>query len=377
MKRGGTCPIEKKVAFYKKTSTEWCLLRYTHHCVLIMNEKKAKVYCTYQAAPEHRFPGHPEAPQRIQSLEKWVQNPPYPEMVWLDFLPAAESDLMLVHHEELLAFLREACQKGAHEFEPSPSYVTESSFKAALGAVGATLSVSRKILSEGRGAGFAIVRPPGHHAEPDRAMGFCLLNNIAVAAADAVASGLGKVAIVDFDAHHGNGTEAIFWETSDVGYLSTHETDMFPGSGRWDSAPHARGRILNLPLPSFAGNQAFFAVFDQVVLPWLEAFQPEMIFVSAGFDAHFSDPLTTLTLDTQGYYQLACKLVSSANQLCDGRLMFVLEGGYDPLALGDNLQACLAAMAGAQEFPDHYGASPGSRGAAERLIDQVLTTHHL
>ncbi len=284
---------------------------------------------------------------------------------------------MLVHDQALLAFLRAECQKGAHEFEPSPSYVTGDSYQAALGAVGATLAVSRKILAEGTGHGFAIVRPPGHHAERDASMGFCLLNNIAVAAADAIASGLERVAIVDIDAHHGNGTQAIFWDTPEVGYLSTHERDMFPGSGRINSAAHARGRILNIPLPSFAGNQAFFRVFDQVVLPWLEAFQPEMIFVSAGFDAHFSDPLTTLTLNTQGYYQLTRKLVSSAKALCDGRLMFVLEGGYDPLALADNVQACLAALAGHEDFPDHYGEAPGVCPEVDQLLDQLTQIHHL
>ncbi len=342
-----------------------------------MNEKKSKVYCSFQAAPAHRFPGHPESPKRVQSLGKWLSNPPYPEMAWLDFKPAAESDAMLVHGESLLSFLHEECQKEAHEFEPSPSYVTEDSYQSALGAAGATLAVSRKIIAEGTGSGFAMVRPPGHHAEPNRAMGFCLLNNIAIAAADAAARGLGKVAIVDIDAHHGNGTQAIFWETPQVGYLSTHESDIFPGGGRWNSPRHARGRIVNIPLPAFAGNQAFLKIYDQVVLPWLEAFQPEMIFVSAGFDAHFSDPLTTLTLDTQGYYQLTRKLVSSANLLCDGRLMFVLEGGYDPLALADNTQACLAAMAGQAAFPDHYGAGPGVHPDIGRLIDNIRNFHTL
>jgi len=352
-------------------------LRYTNPCVVIMNNKKLEVYCTFQEAPAHRFPGHPEAPKRIHSLGDWLENPPYPEISWLEFSPAKESEITLVHDQALLVFLREECQKGAHEFEPSPSYVTKASFQAALGAVGGTLAVSRKILSGGKGRGFAIVRPPGHHAEPDASMGFCLLNNIAVAAADAVASGLERVAIVDMDAHHGNGTQAIFWETSAVGYLSTHEADIYPGSGRLGSAGHACGRIINLPLPAFSGNQAYEQVFDQIVLPWLEDFQPEMIFVSAGFDAHFSDPLTTLTLDTTGYYRLTRKLLSSAEAICEGRLMFVLEGGYDPLGLADNIQACLAAMAGHEDFSDHYGEGPGVRPEINSLIEQTRQLHQL
>lgn len=342
-----------------------------------MNEKQPVVYCTFQASPEHRFQGHPEAPKRIHALGEWLENLPYPEITWLDFLPASPSDLMLVHDESLLSFLREECAKGPHEFEPSPSYVTEASYQAALGAAGATLTLSRRILSAGSGRGFAIVRPPGHHAERNASMGFCLFNNLAVAAADAVSSGLERVAIVDIDAHHGNGTQAIFWRTPEVGYLSTHETDIYPGSGGIESAGHARGRIINLPLPAFSGGQAFEQVFDKIVLPWLEAFQPEMIFVSAGFDAHFSDPLTTLTLDTQDYYRLTRKLVSSAEEICEGRLMFVLEGGYDPLGLADNIQACLAAMAGHENFPNHYGEGPGVRPNIKPILTKAKQLHHL
>lgn len=339
--------------------------------------KNLTVYCTFQESPEHQFPGHPESPKRIQPLRKWLEKPPYAEIAWLDFEPALESDVTLVHDRALLSFIKEEGQRGAHEFEPSPSYVTEHSFQSALRAVGGTLAVSRRIISEGMGRGFAIVRPPGHHAEPDNPMGFCLFNNIAVAAADAVAGGLSRVAIIDFDAHHGNGTQAIFWQTPEVGYLSTHEQDIYPGSGQQGSVSHARDRIINIPMPPFSGNQVFLRLFDQIVLPWLESFQPEMIFVSAGFDAHFSDPLTTLSLDTQGFHQLTRRLVSSADALCDGRIMYVLEGGYDPMALEDNIQACLAAMAGNQEFPDHYGQAPDMNINANYLIDYLRQFHRI
>jgi len=342
-----------------------------------MTENTTKIYCTFQDAPDHNYQGHPERPQRLQPLRAWLDQPPYPEVQWLDFAPARENEAALVHNQALLAFLQSACQQGSHEFEPSPSYVTPASYQAALGAVGATLAVSRKILSMGKGHGFAIVRPPGHHAEPDASMGFCLLNNIAIAAADAVASGVGKAAIVDFDAHHGNGTQAAFWNTAEVGYLSTHEDYIYPGSGRISEASHARGRIINIPLPSFCGNLAFTAIFEQVVLPWLRAYQPGMIFVSAGFDAHFSDPLTTLTLDTAGYYQLSKMLADMADELCDGRIMFVLEGGYDPRALKDNIQACLAALGGHEQFEDSYGKAPDQHRDVNALIQDLRKRHSL
>jgi len=212
-----------------------------------MKENKNIVYCTFQEAPEHHFLGHPEAPQRIQAMAEWLEDPPYPEVQWLEFEPAKEGDITLVHDQSLLVALKEECQVGPHEFEPSPSYVTKESYNAALGGVGAGLKVSRGIISKDFGRGFAVVRPPGHHADAETSMGFCLLNNIAIAAADAVASGLSRVAIVDFDAHHGNGTQSIFWDTPEVGYLSTHEGHIFPGTGSIDDAQHAKGRIINVP----------------------------------------------------------------------------------------------------------------------------------
>ena len=206
-------------------------------------------------------------------------------------------------------------------------------------------------------------------------MGFCLLNNIAIAAADAVASGVSPVAIVDFDAHHGNGTQAAFTETQAVSYLSMHEGDIYPGTGAMTSAPQARGRIVNIPMPAFSGNKAFQQVLDQIVIPILEKQKPEMIYVSAGFDAHFSDPLTTLTLDTKGYFMLAERLMKVADAVSGGRIMFVLEGGYDPIAVKDNIQACLAAMSGHTDYPDHYGKAPAVASEMDSLIDDLREMH--
>jgi acetoin utilization deacetylase AcuC-like enzyme len=208
-------------------------------------------------------------------------------------------------------------------------------------------------------------------------MGFCLLNNIAIAAADAVAGGLSRVAIFDFDAHHGNGTEAIFWETPEVGYCSTHESGMYPGTGMETTRPHAPGRIVDIPMPPFSGDSAFMEVLNRVVRPWLAAFRPEMLFVSAGYDCHFSDPLTSLTLDTEGIYSLSRKLVELADVYCGGRILFVLEGGYDPLALRDNLQASLAALSGNADYPDHYGKGPDVNVNITSELETLRNTHQL
>ena len=341
-----------------------------------MDEKRTEVFCTYQAAPEHRFQGHPESPNRMKWMEEWQVNSPFPEIRWLDYSPAAIPDVSFVHRTAFLEMLAAECRFGPHEFEPAPSYVTADSFSAALGAVGATLAVSREIIEAGKGQGFAIVRPPGHHAESDHAMGFCLLNNVAIAAADAVAGGLSKVAIFDLDAHHGNGTEAIFWESPEVAYCSIHESGSYPGTGAVESAPHARGRIVDVPVPPFSGDRTFFRVMEEMVEPWLAAFRPEMLFVSAGFDAHFSDPLTTLGVDTNGFYTLTRKLMALSETYCQDRMMFVLEGGYDPLALRDNIEAVLAAFCGHQEYPDHFGKGSEVHVDIEPLIEKVLQLHH-
>jgi acetoin utilization deacetylase AcuC-like enzyme len=343
----------------------------------MMSEKNSTVYWTYQAAPDHTLAGHPESPKRFGYFQDWINQSPYPAMEKLDFKPAGMGDLILAHSREMIEKLQGECHYPTHEIEQAPTYVTPKSYQAALGAVGATLAVSRKVFAEGTGRGFAIVRPPGHHADHDRSMGFCMFNNLAIAAADAVISGAGKVAIFDFDAHHGNGMEDIFWHTEQVAYCSIHEDGLYPGTGQVDAAPHARGRLINVPVPAFSGTRVFDQVFDRVVTPWLRAFQPEMIFISAGYDAHFSDPLTSLTLNTDGFYALTQKIMALADELCDGRLVLALEGGYDPLALSDNLQASLAALSGETDYPDHYGKGSDQAKDVSALIEQVRTYHQI
>lgn len=343
----------------------------------MMSEKNSTVYWTYQAAPAHASPGHPESPQRFGYFQDWIDQTPYPAMERLDFEPAQMGDLILAHSRDMIENLQGECHYPTHEIEQAPTYVTPSSYQAALGAVGATLAVSRKVLNEGAGRGFAIVRPPGHHAVHDNAMGFCLFNNLAIAAADAVISGAGRVAIFDFDAHHGNGVEDIFWQTEQVAYCSIHEQGLYPGSGKLDAAPHARGRLVNIPVPAFSGTRVFDLIFERVVVPWLKAFQPEMLFIAAGYDAHFSDPLTSLTLNTEGFYALTQKIMALADAYCGGRVVFALEGGYDPLALSDNLQASLAALSGETDYPDHYGKGSDQFKDVNALIEQVRTYHQI
>ena len=170
-------------------------------------------------------------------------------------------------------------------------------------AAGATLACTRAVIAGEIDNAFAIVRPPGHHAEPDKAMGFCLFNNIAVAARDALAQGLERVLVVDYDAHHGNGTQAAFLEDERLAYLSTHQWGIYPGTGWIEDAPHAKGRIVNVPLPAYAGDQAFARITDEIIQPMVEAFRPEMILVSAGFDCALERPAHHAGAFVSGIFQ--------------------------------------------------------------------------
>jgi len=251
--------------------------------------------------------------------------------------------------------LEAACQRGDSVIDMAPTYVNRASYQAALLAAGACRDATRAVLKSQARNAFAIVRPPGHHAEPDRPMGFCLLNNIAIASLDALASGVERVMVVDYDAHHGNGTEKAFWDNPRAGYFSTHQEGIYPGTGWLEDAPHARGRLANFPLPAYSGDACFSQIIDQALAPLLRAFRPGLMLVSAGFDAHWSDPLTTLGLSSAGFLTISKKLVALAEEICAGKIVFVLEGGYDPQNLSNGVRAVFGALTGQDPVPvaDH------------------------
>jgi acetoin utilization deacetylase AcuC-like enzyme len=204
-----------------------------------------------------------------------------------------------------------------------------------------------------------LVRPPGHHAEPEAAMGFCLLNNIAIAARFALANGIQKLLIFDFDAHHGNGTQAVFWDEPRAAFFSTHQENIYPfRTGFLDEAPHARGRIVNLPLPARAGDADFVRIAGEALAPLAKNFAPQMIFVSAGFDSHWADPLAELGLSSAGYFALAQSLVELADEHCGGKLVFTLEGGYNPKNVASGVEAVLCALTGTVFVPQDPSPYP-------------------
>lgn len=333
-----------------------------------------KVICSYVESKNHLMLSHPEHPQRFERMRDWLEAPPYSELSFIKVTPALYEEILGAHSPEMLLSLKIACSMGLQEIEPAPTFVTEDSCEAMVMAAGGVLTLSRQILDHQSSArrGFAIIRPPGHHADRDKPMGFCLLNNTAIGVADALAKGLQRIAIIDFDGHHGNGTQAIFQNDPHVGFFSMHQENFYPNSGLIDN--QVPGRIINLPLPFNTGDYALDDIGNRLLKPWIASFLPEMLFVSAGFDGHFADPLTGLGFSTQGYYKLAKLLIGLADEVCQGRLLFILEGGYDSLALKESIQAVLCAMVNEIEFPDTLGENPYH---GESIDDRLTFLSHL
>jgi acetoin utilization deacetylase AcuC-like enzyme len=302
-----------------------------------------KTVYTFVPAQEHEYPDHPERPGRLKSLEPQLDSFGADR---IEPVLATSEQVARVHIPEMIREIEEVCKQGPAIIDHAPTYVTRTSYEDALLAAGGAIGCTRAVLDGDAGNAFAIIRPPGHHAEPDRAMGFCIFNNIAIAAQEALAHGLHRVMVIDFDAHHGNGTQAAFVNDERAGFISTHQWGIYPGSGWIEDAPNAKGRIVNVPLKAYAGDETFLRVADQVFKPVVEQFRPQMLFVSVGFDAHWNDPITTLGLSTQGYFDVSRKLVQLAEEYCNGKLVFVLEGGYDPLNVANGAAAVFSALTG-------------------------------
>lgn len=309
-----------------------------------------EVLYTLVNAPEHALPGHPESPDRFAQINCWRHSPPIAAMHWVEAAPASEADVLRVHSKRLVAEIAAHSRTATHTIEPAPTYAGVGTLEAAYAAAGGVLSLARTIIQTASfpapSRAFALVRPPGHHAEHDVAQGFCLFNNIAIAAADALSQGVESVAIVDFDVHHGNGTQAIFEHEPRVAFLSCHQEFIYPGTGDIDDVPHARGRLVNFPLPAGAGDDALMCMAEKLLPGWLAANKPKLLLVSAGFDGHFNDPLAGLTMTAAGYYRFTQHLLQLAEEYCAGKVIFVLEGGYNPACIAACAHAVFSALVG-------------------------------
>jgi acetoin utilization deacetylase AcuC-like enzyme len=314
-------------------------------------------------------PNHPERPDRIRAIQKAVRDAglvsspnPFPDfdldlklkplglppLVELTPEPADERWLLSVHPPKYIERVRHLCSLSGL-LDQSDTPTEPRSFGTALLAVGAAVRCCDAVIGGEAQRAFAAVRPPGHHAEHDRAMGFCLFANISIAARYLQQHhGVGKVAIVDFDVHHGNGTQDVFEADPSVLFVSLHQDPRtcYPGSGyKWEKGVReGLGTTLNIPFSPGSGDDKYLAAIDSQVLPALDAFKPEMLLLSAGFDAHHDDPLAQIQLSEDGFAAITERLVSAADQHCDGKIVSLLEGGYNLRALGRSVVRHLVSL---------------------------------
>jgi acetoin utilization deacetylase AcuC-like enzyme len=325
---------------------------------------------------EHKAPsGHPERPARAVAVrDALVAAGIQTSGTHVATRFATDEELARVHSAE---YLDELVKVAGHTGWLDPdTYYSPKSWDAARAAAGSVTQLATDVLDGALGQGLAVVRPPGHHATRDRAMGFCLLNNVAAAAAAARAKGAARVSIVDWDVHHGNGTQDIFWDDPTVQYLSVHQFPYYPGTGAPTEigGPHAQGATVNVGLPSGSGDAEYLAAFDHVIVPALLAFKPDLVLVSAGFDAFEHDPLAGMRVTFAGFAAMARRLRSVADRVAHGRIVAVLEGGYDLDGLAGGMTQTLAALLAPGAKPEPIAPLPVA-GSARAAIDATLAAH--
>ncbi len=301
---------------------------------------------------------HPETAERLRVLLRLIGTERIQQLQprLIDCGQATEQDLLRVHTPTHVQRIKATAN--LHVRLDADTLASPRSWDVARAAAGGAIAAVRAVVSGEVRSAMALVRPPGHHAEPDRAMGFCLFNNVAIAARHARdILGIQRVAIIDFDAHHGNGTQAIFWHDPSVLYVSTHQQDLFPHTGAAQELGEGagRGRTINIPLRAGHGDAEYDAIYGALIPRILERFRPNLILVSAGYDIATGDPLAGMTVTPEGFIRIAAHLVNVANVVCAGRVVFVLEGGYSAGGLTEGVAATLQAMAGVVVVDDPPG----------------------
>jgi acetoin utilization deacetylase AcuC-like enzyme len=295
-------------------------------------------------------PDHPDSPLRLHAIESAIAASALPPLTRVAAPAAADRELRLVHSQRHIDGICELCEAGGGKIDDD-TFVGEASYTAALHAAGGACAMVRMLVSGSASAGFCALRPAGHHAERAHAMGFCLFNNVAIAAELAIRElGLERVMIVDWDVHHGNGTAEIFRHRADVLFASIHQSGLFPGTGGLTDtgSGDGRGYTVNIPVPRGSDAEVWLSVLEHMIIPIGLEYRPELVLISAGFDAHRDDPLGECELDADSFGMMACHLRDLAVEL-EAPLGAVLEGGYAPQALGQSVVATIAALEGAGE----------------------------
>jgi acetoin utilization deacetylase AcuC-like enzyme len=331
---------------------------------------------------EHRTGSHPENGQRlIATMALLEECGLLARLHRIAARDATVDELALVHPPAYVEALRSVAERGGGWVDPD-TLITPRSYEVAVRVVGGTLAALDAVVAGDAPSAFCLVRPPGHHASPANAMGFCLLNHVAVAAAYARARhGLERVAIVDYDVHHGNGTQDAFYADAGVLYVSTHEYPFYPGTGAAEETGEGAGRgfNINVPMPHGSGDAEHQQAFAEIVMPALRRYQPRLILVSAGYDAHFADDIAYQRLSVDGYGALVAMVKGAADELCDGRVVAALEGGYHLTALPWCVRRTIEILGDRVAAPDPLGAADASPPSAgfDKTLALVKRLHGL
>jgi acetoin utilization deacetylase AcuC-like enzyme len=336
-------------------------------------------YLTDPRTHAHSLPEHPEHAERLQAVESRFNEAGLPDRLFcLTPEPAAEEHLLAVHTPAHLQMLADAEKRQYALIYGGDTYIVPASYQAARLSAGAAIRAVDVVLKGEADNALVAMRPPGHHALPNRPMGFCLLANAAIAVHYARETyGVERILIVDYDVNHGNGTQDIFYEDPNVLFVSTHQHPFYPGSGRVNETGEGQGRgtTVNIPLPAGYGDAALARVYEQVLWPIAIRFAPEIIFVSAGFDCHWDDPLAGMTLTLTGYAHLTRELVRMADTFCGGQIIFLLEGGYSLPAVSYGMLNIAYALLGEAQIVDPLPLPDSLKQYQDRLppLNGLLT----
>jgi acetoin utilization deacetylase AcuC-like enzyme len=330
---------------------------------------------------KHDTGQHVEVAARLEAIMAYLEKTGLKERLTLiKPRPATVDEIALVHRREYIKEIEETALKGGGWLDPD-TVMSAGSYEAALYAAGGLIRAVEAVMGGDVSSAFALVRPPGHHASAGYAKGFCLFNNIAIATKYALDKyNLERILIVDFDVHHGNGTQDTFYNDPRVMYISTHEYPFYPGSGAVDEtgSGDAEGTNVNIPLPAGCGDAEYSKVFEQVIIPLARRFKPQLILASAGYDGHWADPLAMMELTVSGFGRIAGVIKGLADELCRGRLAFTLEGGYSLNALAASVKATFDVLLG-NSVDDPLGPPPRRSGevSLDRLLGTVKELHRL
>jgi len=331
---------------------------------------------------EHDTGSHPENSQRLVAMMSHLEETGTKEkLTLLSPRPASLEEIEMVHAPEYISQIKSKAERGGGWLDPD-TVVCPASYEVALYAAGGLLTAVETVMKGEVDSAFALVRPPGHHAIHNRAMGFCIFNNVAIAAKFALSKfNLSRVLIADFDVHHGNGTQDTFYADPKVLYFSTHQYPFYPGTGWMDETGtgEGEGTTVNFPMNAGWGDEEYSRAFNEVLVPVAQRFQPQLILVSVGFDPHWADSLATMQVSVTGFAQMVTVLKKLASELCQRRLVFTLEGGYNLQVAASALKATFNVLLDNPEIDDPIGKPSTARkpGGFDEHIEKIKKIHHI